>query len=373
MSVAPNGADPTARALATYRAPKRRRWPLAAVSFLGGVAVALGATAIVGEGDDGTGATKQVTLDKVAIEQRDLSTYVDYSGTLKSSDTVTVAAETSGTITDAVPIGTMLTSGTVLASIDGQPVTVIEGATPAYRDLAAGIADGADIQQLEAFLVAAGYDPYGKIAVDQTWSSATTTAVKAWQDATGRDKTGTISAARLVFLPAGATVSVAPKIGEAARQGQTLATVEVPTTPTVTLAVPLDSLSRFKAGGSVDVETADGSSVRGTVATVGSIATRGNGQNATPTVAVTVTVPASDHTAVEGPVRVRLPDQVARGALAVPTRALVALAEGGQAVEVVDDGGATHLVGVQTGMYADGYVQVTGAGLAAGREVMVPR
>jgi hypothetical protein len=371
--VAANGADPTALALARFRAPRRRRWPLAVVSFAAGAAVALGVGALVHDNGTSGDGTKQLTLDKVAIERRDLGTSVDYSGTLASTDTVTIAAARSGTVTDAVPIGTAVSSGTVVAAIDGQPVTVVEGSTPAYRDLGAGVSDGADVQQLEAFLVAAGYDPNGKITVDQTWTSATTTAVKAWQQATGQDKSGTVAAAQLAFVPHGAVVSVAAKVGEPARAGQTLVSVEVPTTPSVTLAVAVDSLSRFTVGENVDVVLPDGSDATGTVATIGSIATRGQGNNADLTVQVTVTVPASEHTAIEGPVTVRLPDQVARGVLAVPTRALLALAEGGQAVEVVDGAGATHLVGVQTGTYADGYVEVTGNGLAAGEQVVVPR
>ena len=47
---------------------------------------------------------------------------------------------------------------------------------------------------------------------------------------------------------------------------------------------------------------------------------------------------------------------------------------GGYAVEVAGAGGVHHLVGVQLGLFddADGLVQVTGSGLAAGTRVVVP-
>jgi len=57
-----------------------------------------------------------------------------------------------------------------------------------------------------------------------------------------------------------------------------------------------------------------------------------------------------------------------------PVTALLARSGGGYAVEVVDKGGAHHLVAVSLGLFddADGLVQVTGSGLAAGQEVVVP-
>jgi hypothetical protein len=53
---------------------------------------------------------------------------------------------------------------------------------------------------------------------------------------------------------------------------------------------------------------------------------------------------------------------------------LLALANGGYAVEEVGAGGVHHLVGVSTGLFddADGLVQVSGGALAAGQRVVVP-
>jgi hypothetical protein len=57
--------------------------------------------------------------------------------------------------------------------------------------------------------------------------------------------------------------------------------------------------------------------------------------------------------------------------LAVPVSALVALAGGGYAVEVVH-GAARRLVAVQTGLFANTRVQVSGRGLTTGTRVQVP-
>jgi hypothetical protein len=73
----------------------------------------------------------------------------------------------------------------------------------------------------------------------------------------------------------------------------------------------------------------------------------------------------------------RVVDDSIPDAYVVPVSALVALAEGGYALEVVsgqDATGAptTELIGVETGLFADGFVVVTGPDVEAGLEVVVP-
>jgi multidrug efflux pump subunit AcrA (membrane-fusion protein) len=62
------------------------------------------------------------------------------------------------------------------------------------------------------------------------------------------------------------------------------------------------------------------------------------------------------------------------GVLIVPVDALVSLAGGGYAVEVVEPGATHELVAVTLGLFDDagGTVQVSGAGLDAGQHVVVP-
>jgi hypothetical protein len=74
----------------------------------------------------------------------------------------------------------------------------------------------------------------------------------------------------------------------------------------------------------------------------------------------------------EAPVDVEVVVDYRPGVMAVPVTALVALAEGGYAVEVDAGGGATRLVAVEPGLYADGFVEVESSGLGAGDLVVVP-
>jgi hypothetical protein len=60
----------------------------------------------------------------------------------------------------------------------------------------------------------------------------------------------------------------------------------------------------------------------------------------------------------------------ATGVLVVPIRALVALAEGGYAVERVS-GATSQLVAVEPGAFGDGIVEITGDGVAEGDSVVV--
>jgi hypothetical protein len=59
------------------------------------------------------------------------------------------------------------------------------------------------------------------------------------------------------------------------------------------------------------------------------------------------------------PVSVTLVAAEKKGVLAVPVAALVALAEGGYGVQVIEDGKVEYLP-VETGMFAAGMVEVTG-------------
>jgi hypothetical protein len=69
-------------------------------------------------------------------------------------------------------------------------------------------------------------------------------------------------------------------------------------------------------------------------------------------------------------VTVRVTTRAATDVLAVPVDSLLALSEGGYAVERRTTSG-TELVAVVTGAFASGWVEVTGD-LAEGDEVVVP-
>jgi hypothetical protein len=91
---------------------------------------------------------------------------------------------------------------------------------------------------------------------------------------------------------------------------------------------------------------------------------------------VTPSDPRATGTWDQAPVQVGITTDSVPDALVVPVTALLAQSSGGYSVEVVGAGASagTHLVSISLGLFddADGLVQVTGPGLAAGQQVVVP-
>jgi hypothetical protein len=86
---------------------------------------------------------------------------------------------------------------------------------------------------------------------------------------------------------------------------------------------------------------------------------------------VTPDRPSVTGTGTAIPVQISLTVQSVRNVLAVPVTALLALAGGGYGLEIVEQSGAHRLIGVRTGIFAGGMVQVSGAGLVPGTKVVV--
>jgi hypothetical protein len=132
------------------------------------------------------------------------------------------------------------------------------------------------------------------------------------------------------------------------------------TTPSVTIKLEVSRRALAVAGQKAKVVLPDNTEVDGTITRVGTVATR-DSANSAAKIDVTVTIddPTKAASWSEAPVSVRLTRSTAPHSLAVPVRALLALSEGGYAVEVVM-GSRHRLVAVQLGPFADGYVGVTG-------------
>ena len=123
----------------------------------------------------------------------------------------------------------------------------------------------------------------------------------------------------------------------------------------------------------VTVVLPDDTEAGGTVTFVASVATR---SSQSMEVTFEVIVALDDVTVAAGldqaPVDVEVVTESRPGVLAVPVTALLALSEGGYAVEVDDGDGTTRLVAVDPGLYADNLVEVASSGLQVGDLVVVP-
>lgn len=140
------------------------------------------------------------------VQRRNLVETDTEPGTLSYADPQTVYGRVSGTVTWLPPIGQVIRPGGTLYRVDGGPVILMNGSTPAYRDLDAADPNGADIEQLNRNLAGLGFDASG-IVVDDEWQPATTAGVKLLQASLGETETGRLALGEIVFLPGDQLVS----------------------------------------------------------------------------------------------------------------------------------------------------------------------
>ena len=293
------------------------------------------------------------------------------SGDLGYGDATAVSARLDGTLTALPAVGTVVQRGAAIYRVNDTPVVLLYGALPAYRTLAPDV-EGADVKQFETNLAALGYTGF---TVDEKYTAATAAAVKDWQDDLGLPETGAVEPGRLLYAAGPVRVDTQKAaVGDAAGPGA--AVLEYTGTARV-VTVDLDVADQRLAvkGAAVTVRLPDGTTVAGTIAATRTIVDQGDGEQQQPTTKVEVTVDVADQKALaaldQASVRVDFTASKRENVLTVPVNALLALAEGGYGVEVVR-GGKSTIVAVETGMFAAGRVEVSGAGLADGMKVGVP-
>jgi hypothetical protein len=273
-----------------------------------------------------------------------------------------------GRVTRIAGQGETVEQGDELYRVDERPVILLYGVVPMFRDLGPGDS-GADVAQLEANLAELGY---GGFTVDDQYTSFTATAVRAWQEDAGAEPTGTIARGDVVFAPQGGRVdALRTGVGDRAAPGTAVLDL-TGTDQVVSLEVDVDDRDRFAVGAEVTVLLPGGDEVAGTVGATAIVEVRSdNGDSASVLqVEVALAEPVPDEfvgTAVDVVVAVDERTDV----LLVPVNALLALAEGGYGLEVVADDGATSVVAVETGLFADGQVEVRSDDIAEGTVVGV--
>ncbi|GAA1849815.1 peptidoglycan-binding protein [Asanoa iriomotensis] len=331
------------------------------------VAAGAAATAAVGfgGGDGGTAHAGDLPPKSTPVTRQTLVATDTVDGRLGYGAPVALRGA-GGMVTWLAAEGATVTRGKPVYRADGDPVVLLYGPLPVYRPLAPGVG-GADVRQFEQNLAALGYDGF---TVDDDYTDATAAAVRHWQDDLGVAATGTVTAALVAYAPGPIRIAGHSAVVGAPAGGPVLDYTGTRRLVTIDLPVPDRDLA--VVGAAATIELPDGNTAQGKVATVGAVATAAQ-PDAEPTVEVTVTV--ADVKALgdlrEAPVDVSLTAESREGVLTVPVAALVALAEGGYGLQVID-GASSHFVAVETGLFADGRVEVSGAGVAEGMTVGMP-
>ena len=283
--------------------------------------------------------------------------------------TTTTTTTTPQIITSLPVIGAVFDRGATLFEVNGAPgPALLFGPRPMWRALKSGITDGFDVQQFELNLVALGITDNGALVADNTFTSATTAAIKQWQTARGVTVNGTIEIADIVYEHAPIRVaSVTAIVGDQA-SGSPLTVTG--TTQLVHVSLDPANSSYVTVKGRVSLTLPDSSTTTGIFDSLSTVATVVQSGNSTSTtVSLTISIPKPPTSLLDGsPITVNLVTSRAHNVLAVPVASLLALAEGGYALEKVN-GDSTQLVKATTGKFADGFVEVKGD-FAAGDTVV---
>jgi hypothetical protein len=327
-------------------------------------------------GSSGSGPQAWPAPATRAVVREDLSATTPVSATLGYAGSYRVTGPGGGTLTWLPQAGQVIRQGHALYRTgNGSPVVLLYGSVPDWRSLGEGLT-GQDVSQLNHDLVDLGYAGRAEI-VALGWDYFS------WETAYGVQKLeehlgvssppGSLPLGQVVFEPEAIRVSrVTGSLGGPAG-GPVLAA----TSDRHQVSIPLDASqqSQVKAGDRVTVTLPDGTTTRGVVSAVGTVAvTSGSGGSPTTTIPVQVklTDPRAAGTLDQAPVTVNITTGTAPNALAVPVTALLAQSSGGYVVEVVGAGGTRRYVPVRPGLFDDasGLVQVSGA-LTPGQRVVV--
>lgn len=376
----PDNTEPPNRQERRRQVRKRRRGGrVAAAGVVVAVATAAGVYVLA---DPFSPRAETTTIDSgVAtglgqVTRGDLSERTSQSGTLSYAGDYKVVNRSDGTYTKLPNVGDVIRQGKVLYRTDGVPVIFLRGAyVPVYRELSWGD-EGVDVRQLNAALVALGYTTKSKLDPKSDYFGRQTYyALKRLQNAVGLEDTGTLPLGQAIFLPANEirVTSVSGVQGASASPNQTVL-AGTSTERQVSVDLRATQQSTVAVGDDVTISLPNGKTTPGKVTAVGKVATEDSDGNVTVEVLIKPTKPKETGQLDRAPVQVLIESETVEDVLSVPVNALLALAGGGLAVEVVDAAGARRLVPVETGLFDDsaGRVQVTGEGLAAGQNVVVP-
>lgn len=349
------------------------------------VAVAVAGWVLLGRGSSTRPGTSSgsTSYSVVKVVRRNLAAGTTVPGTLGFGTASPIPVRASGTVTWLPPAGVIACQGDVLLKVDNRPVVLMYGDTPAYRAMDDGVPSapagggpggsgagrgrhdsasapapnpsvGPDVEQFEKGLEALGY---GGFTVDDTFTSGTAAAVRAWQEDLGVPVTGKVALGDVVFLPG--PVRLRPNAADLGQAVSDTSVSQQRLTQIVTVASEGDLTDWARKGVRVRVILPTQHEAAGRVVAIA-------GGSGSPTISIRL---VGRHSAVgPGQVEVTYVSAARRHVLTVPVVALVALAEGGYGVELESG----KFVGVTPGLYSGGRVEVSGA-ITAGTRIRVPK
>ncbi len=317
-------------------------------------------------------ATPVVPVSTATILERTMRSTEAFDGTLGYAGEGVIISGITGTYTRLPAVGDILSLGDEIYEVDGTSSSYLfYGSRPAYRPLSNDSDNGPDVKQLEESLAELGYLDR-KVKPDWNYRLKTERAVRRWERKTNQEKNGVIDPGQVTFLPGAVRITqVVPELGTRSQAGSVLAYTSG-TDLVVTFDLEADRRDILSEGDEVSVELPDGTDAAGIVAEIDSVAQTLAGASE-PTVEVTIVL--ADAQAVGdldgAEVTIDVVRQTRPDVLTVPIDALLALREGGYALEIVAEDGSTYLTLAEVGLFDDSGVEVSGD-FDAGDTVVVP-
>ena len=361
---------------------KRKTWVLAGAAVLVAVTATGGVVAMSGA-EQAAPAAQEPPANTARVDEGKLSDMVSQEGTLtyrarSDGSPYAVVNHAHGTYTKLPVNGDKVDCGDVLYRVDEDPVLLLCGTVPPYRDLHTGD-EGKDARQLNRNLHTLGYDADAGVDIDSddndfTWK--TEKALETLQHDKGGGVTGALAIEDAVFLPK--SVRIANVTGEVSGSARPGVRVLEATSDTPEVQVDLDASQQgqVKKGDRAQITLPGNTSVTGKVDRLGRVAQsagKDDTGDATLPAYISLDDPEKARALDRAPVQVEITTKGVESALSVPVTAIVGKSGGGFAVEVVRAGGRRELVAVELGLFdtADGRVQVEGD-LREGDRVVVP-
>ena len=185
--------------------------------MLAGAAVLVAATATgmaMSSAERTTSADQKQPANTATVVKGKLSAMVAVHGTLTyqaraDGSPYSVINQARGTYTELPDDGDKIDCGDVLFRVDDEPVLLLCGTVPAYRDLPS-VKTGKDVRQLNRNLHRLGFDADAGVVIDPadrafTWE--TQRALMELQDDRGLGVTGSLDVDDAVFLPGSVRIS----------------------------------------------------------------------------------------------------------------------------------------------------------------------
>lgn len=366
------------------------------------------------------------SVSSVAVRRTDLSESVSMDGTLGYGSPRAISSTSTGTVTWLSAVGATVTRGHQLYRVDNRPTVVFYGSTPLYRRLDTVGMVGPDVRVVADNLRALGYDigvqppagtfvtpprtegaeeqkgtpePQGAEKPEGAETSPATSsgpspaaspvpqrvqpgdsvlthglmaAIGRWQRDTRVPETSVLGSGDVVVTTGAVRVAQLKVTKGDAASGELLSVTG--TGKRVSVQSSGGGSSAFRKGNAVKVTLPDGSTVPGRISVIGTMIKPGSEDGgeagSDPTRTITVVLDGGKHgTAVRGidsaPVQVQFTGRTNRDVLVVPVGALLALSEGGYAVQLRNG----KLIKVTTGLFAKGQVEISGSVTAGTRVV----